>query len=123
MKLTADNVHDTFMKCLFKDEEPKDNPVITEGIMMKIGFHPDRLKENENNIIEMLSGLPNEFQQSGGGGMSFLNACNDKDGNQWADLHKTMEELVCLGIAIKKVHILFPGGMPYFTVLDKEVAA
>lgn len=131
MKLTADNVHETFMKCLFKNEEPKDNPVIAEGIMMKVGFHPERLKENEENIYSMLNGLSDDFKESGGGGMSFLNACNDKEGNQWADLHRTMEELVVMGIAIGKVRFqfakemwsMFPGGMPYFVVLNVEQKA
>lgn len=126
--LSADNSHEIFIKCLFKNEEPKDNPVIVDGITMKVGFHPQRVKENENKIIEMLAQLPEEFQQSGGEGMSFLNACNDKNGRQWADMHRTMEELVCLGIAIGKVKFLMPrdlwsvlpGGMPYFVVLNNE---
>lgn len=132
MKLTATNVNETFMKCLFEDDEPKDNAVISEGIMRKFGFNPKRLHENEENIFSMLQQLPNEFMESGGGGMSFLNACNDKDGNQWSDLHQTMEQLLVLGIAIGKARIqfpremwsAFPGGVPYFVVLNKvaEVA-
>lgn len=126
MKLKAETVHDTFMKCLFKDDEPTDNHIVGEGVMTKAGFHPERLKENEKLITEMLADLPDDFKKSKGGGMSFLNMCNDKDGNQWADLHKTMDELVALGKAIGKLSFLMPRemwdvlprGMPYIVVED-----
>lgn len=126
MKLKAETVHDTFMKCLFKDGEPTENHIIGEAVMMKAGFHPERLKESETLITEMLADLPDEFKKSKGGGMSFLNMCNDKDGNQWADLHKTMDELVALGNAIGKLSFLMPkemwdklpGGMPYIVMED-----
>lgn len=128
MKLTAENVDSVFMKCLFKEGEPTDNHVIAEGVIHKIGFHPDRVKENEGNIISMLNDLPDSFKQSVGGGMSFLNACLTSEGEQWGE-HSNIDQLVCLGLAIKKVSIPFPrdvwtalpGGMPYFVVLDKEV--
>ena len=72
----------------------------------------------------MLKELPIEFQKSGGGGMSFLNMCNNKEGNQWVDMHKTMDELVSLGNSIGKLSFLiprefwssFPGGVPYLVV-------
>jgi hypothetical protein len=50
---------------------------------------------------EMLNQPHSEFKKAGGGGMSFLNMCN-KDGNQWSDLHQTMDELVTMGIASEK---------------------
>lgn len=124
MNLTAEKVHTTFMNCLFNEGEPTDNYKIGEGVMMKVGFNPERLKESEPAIIEMLNDLPDEFKKTGGGGMSFLNMCNDKEGNQWADLHKTMDELVALGNATGKLSFLMPkemwdvlpGGMPYLVV-------
>jgi len=124
MNLTAEKVHTTFMNCLFNEGEPTDNHKIGEGVMMKVGFNPERLKESEPAIIEMLNDLPDEFKKTGGGGMSFLNMCNDKEGNQWADLHKTMDELVALGNATGKLSFLMPkgmwnvlpGGMPYLVV-------
>jgi hypothetical protein len=125
MKLTAENVHTTFMKCLFSEGESTENYVLGEGCITKVGFHPERLKSNETNISEMLNQLPDEFKKIGGGGMSFLNMCNDKDGNQWSDLHQTMDELVTMGIASEKASFLMPrdmwnvlpGGMPYVVVL------
>ena len=124
MNLTAEKVHTVFMKCLFKEGEQTDNHKIGQGVMIKVGFNPERLKENEPVIIEMINDLPDEFKKTGGGGISFLNMCNDKNGNQWADLHKTMDELVVLGNAIGKLSFLMPkemwsvlpGGMPYLVV-------
>jgi hypothetical protein len=128
MNLTAENVHEVFMKCLFKDAEPQDNPVEGCGVMMRMGFHPGRLEENREKILSMLDGLPDNFKEGKGGGWSFLNACNDKNGNQWADMHQTMDELVCLGLALKVLKFqlpremwgAFPGGMPYFSVSIPE---
>jgi hypothetical protein len=59
-----------------------------------------------------------------GGGSSFLNAVIDNAGHQWADAHSTIDELLCLGLAIGKIEYnaprqlwrAFPAGMPYFFV-------
>jgi hypothetical protein len=124
MNLTAEKVNNLFLKCLFTEGENTEPHIIGEGIMKKVGFNPERLKENEPLIIEMLNDLPDSFKKEGGGGMSFLNMCQDKNGNQWADLHQTMDELVCLGNAIGKLSFLMPremwsilpGGMPYLLI-------
>jgi hypothetical protein len=124
MKLNAELVHSTFLECLFEDGEPTENHKIGEAVQMKVGFNPERLKGKETLIEELLNQLPNEFQKDGGGGMSFLQMCNDKNGNQWADMHKTMDELVALGTATGKLSFLMPkemwsalpGGMPYLVV-------
>lgn len=124
MELTADNVHKVFMKCLFNEEEPKENYKVGEGVRLKVGFHPERLKQAEQSITEMLDCLPPEFRKDSGGGWSFLNMCMDKNGVQWADLHQTMDELVALGIASGKLAFTFPremwsiltGGMPYVVI-------
>jgi len=124
MKLSAETVNSTFLDCLFKDGESTENHIICEAVQMKVGFNPERLKSNESLIGELLNELPNEFQKNGGGGMSFLNMCNDKNGNQWADMHTTVDQLVALGIATGKLSFLMPkemwrvlpGGMPYLVV-------
>jgi hypothetical protein len=125
MNLTTENVTSIFKDCLFKDGENTSNPVMSEGITSKFGFHKERLESHKEDISEMLSKLPKEFQQNTGGGMSFLNACNDVDGRQWTSLHQVMEQLFVLGQAIEKVKCLMPrdmwkilpGGMPYYVVL------
>ena len=123
-KLNSENVHNTFMNCLFKDGEPTETHIVGEGVKVKVGFHPERLKECEPLIEEMLDGLPDNFKKTGGGGWTFLNMCQDKEENQWADLHQTVDELVALGTATKKLSFLMPremwevlpGGMPYLVV-------
>jgi len=124
MILSASNVSDIFRNCLFKNDEPTDKQTLGEGIRMKVGFNPQRLEENRGNIEDMLSQLPDSFKKSGGGGMSFLYMCEDNKGNQWADLHQTMDELVTLGNAIGKLSYplpkelwgTLPGGMPYIVI-------
>ena len=123
-KLSADNVHDIILKCLFKPDEKTDGSVIVEGVRLKIGFDPVRLEAQRVAITEMLSQLPDVFMQNIGSGWSFLNACNNNNGEQWADAHATIDELLCLGLAINKIAYnmpralwqSLPGGMPYFYV-------
>lgn len=115
MGLNANEVDKLFRSCLSENGET------VEGIV-----HNYRLdvKGKEAEIWDMLKELPDEFHSNKGGGWSFLNACMDRDGNQWADLHFTMEQLCCLGIASKQASWLFarymwssfPGGMPYVKV-------
>lgn len=134
MELTAENVMAVGRDCMFeRDEVDQDgNPkpglemVVAEGITVDVGFCKARLEAHRADIESMLLQLPDEFTQSKGGGWTFLNACNTKTGEQWTGLHKTMELLFLLGIAIGKVKwalprtmwSAFPGGMPYVVVLD-----
>lgn len=123
--LTAERVSKIFADCLFRDEElPPQEYVSAPGITTNVGFHPERIKGYKDEIVEMLAELPDEFQESGGGGWSFLNACNDKHGDQWTGMHRTMEQLFQLGLAVGKVTCqlpreswsALPGGMPYYVV-------
>lgn len=126
MKLTAQNVKDTFMACLFIDEQEaqSNQQIIVEGIKNKIGFHAGRVELNKDKISEMLHQLHPNFMRSGGGGYTFLNMCEDANGNQWCDMHQTMEQLMTLGMAIGECSYLmpremwgmFPGGMPYIVI-------
>jgi hypothetical protein len=124
MKLSEDQVHKIFLDCLFSSSEPKENFVRGNGVVLHIGFNPERLKSNEAEIIEMLDQLPDDFKNDKGGGMSFLNLCNDRDGDQWASVHRSMDELITLGNAIGKVEFPFPrevwytlpGGLPYVVI-------
>ena|SRR3990167_5404338 len=133
--ITAEKVSEIFKDCLFKDEEmiegkPIIAPVEVEGIISRFGFHPDRIKIHAGEIIELLNELPEEFKEKTGGGWSFLNACNDKEGRQWGE-HNNMEQLFSLGIAIGKVKYcmpkemwsMLPGGMPYLVILKESANA
>lgn len=125
--LTAERVDYIFRDCLFRDGENTDQHIRAEGIIYQIGFHPGRIQEHRAEIVALLDELPDVFKESGGGGMSFLQACIDKHGIQWTGEHATMEQLFLMGLAIKKVHLLMPrelwnalpGGMPYY-VITKE---
>ena len=132
MELTADNVETVVNACLFKTE-PEDkttNVLLCEGIVNKFGFNPANVAEQAENIHSMLEQLPESFFVSSGGGMSFLAACNDKNGKQWGQ-HHNMEALFCLGIAVKRVKECLPrsmwealpGGMPYYQISDREQEA
>jgi hypothetical protein len=125
MNLTAENVGKILKDCLFGEYEEKNNFVKVEGLMHTFIFHPERLENHRQEIYELLNELPDGFKKSVGGGMSFLAACEDKNGNQWGE-HMHTEELFCLGIGLGLVssplpremwHVL-PGGMPYYTFID-----
>jgi hypothetical protein len=149
MKLTADNVVEVFMDCLFTEDEMiaiglehytaeqvlamEDPPfLVASGIVNDVALHPERLETHRGEVREMLRQLPKEFQSvsaGGGGGWSFLNMCMRDDGEQWTGLHRTQEHLATLAIALKEGSWLlpremweaFPGGMPYFSVSDNSV--
>lgn len=126
--LTADKVEEVFHDCLFNEAESTDNMIVADGILNPYGFHPERLEEHRDTIISLLNELPDNFKQSGGGGWSFLNACMDRHDNQWTGLHRTMDQLFCLGMAIgyvecqlkRELWTILPGGMPYYVIKDKE---
>lgn len=119
-KLTPEAVEDLMRECL----SPGDGKQVT-GISRTFTFDETKIAENADLISELLHELPEEFMMSGGGGWSFLNACNDKHGRQWTGFHAVMEALFCLGIAASKAKWLLPrdmwsvlpGGMPYVGVL------
>ncbi len=125
-KLDSQVVHDMFMDCLFHDGEPTTSYIPAEGIMTIVGFHPDRLAKYTSEIVAFLTELPVPFMEKQGGGWSFLQACEDKNGHMWTGEHRVMEMLFQLGIAIGKVKALFPrdmwdalpGGMPYYVVME-----
>lgn len=124
MELTAQNVENVFKACLFKENENIENSTIVDGITTKCSFNSKHIEENKSNIENMLAQLPDEFKKQNGGGWSFLNLCNNNKGEQWTGFHFRMEQLICLGMAIKKVKYLMPremwnmlpGGMPYLVI-------
>jgi len=129
MELTADNVNAVASRALFRDDEitdlrtPPDGAVIVDGIVSKYAFHPERLAAERGNIAALLDGLDESFKSTGGGGMSFLNACMTKDGEHWGE-HPTMGMLFALGIGSglcsytlpREMWPVLPGGVPYITI-------
>ena len=129
MKLTTKNVTDIFTACLFKEGENTENKVLAEGVTTTANFNSLRLEQKKDSIINLLDQLPEKFMAGKGGGYSFLMMCMDKSDVQWTGLHSVQDQLVCLGLAIERVHFLFPrdwwqymyGGVPYLTVIPSEL--
>ena len=125
--LTAGKVDEVLFKCFYKPEEIQDGKkpdgcIEVQGITRNFGFHPERIKENEKQIADMLAELPETFKQ----GWSFLNLCYDKYDRQWTGMQRSMEALMVLGIAIGKVEYMLPkevwpvlpGSVPYIIIKD-----
>ncbi len=121
--LSEEQVNKVFMECLFRNEDVK-YVLEVEGIDTDVKFHIERLENHKAEIMALLDELPEQFHVRGGGGWSFLSACDDKHGNQWTGIHQTMEQLFQLGIGIGKVKYLMPReiwhvlphGMPYYII-------
>lgn len=125
MELTAKNV-DAILKACAGD---RTGSIRVYGIKIEVDLHPDKCDKHREDIKDMLKQLPDEFHKGKGNGWSFLNMCVRKDGVQWADVHITMDKLLCLGIAIDAVTYcipnrdlwsVFPGNMPYICVNVEE---
>lgn len=72
MKLTADNVNKIFMDCLFEEEPLEGTEYIPAiGVVNRVGFIPDKVKEHSLEIKELLDQLHENFKESVGGGWSF----------------------------------------------------
>lgn len=130
--IKASEVRDTLRDCMFDDHGgdalvkiPAD-AIKVEGIMNTFMFDPKRVAGNREKINDMLDQLPDEFHLGKGGGMSFLQACMDRDGNHWGE-HINMDELFVIGQAIGRVKYLLPrevwsalpGSMPYLVVGER----
>lgn len=126
-KLNTERVERVLMACLHDEDDDTTNGVLVEGIVGTFGFRKDRLEAHRGAIMEMLSELPDEFRNvgsGGGGGWSFLNACDDRHGEQWTSFHRSMDQLFCLGKAIgavdevlpREMWEVLPGRMPYYRV-------
>lgn len=121
----SEKVHNLFLDCLFKDDEiqggqPPKDAVLIDGLTRKFGLHPGRLTSHTAELKEIIAQMPKEFFKGTGDGMSFLNLCMTKDGEQWAE-HPTMEELVVMALGLKlasyvmprSMWAILPGGVPY----------
>jgi hypothetical protein len=116
MELTGEKFHDVFRNCLYTDDEMSERgeeelmkeAILIEGVVNKIGFNLKRIEINRPAINDLLTKLPDNFKIDKSGGWSFLDACNDISGKQWTGSHKTVDELVCLGLAVGKIEFIFP---------------
>jgi hypothetical protein len=124
--LTSHRVDKILQDCRIREGEDELTMIVVEGIQRVYGFHPQRLAAHREDIRLMLGELDDTFQEEKGG-WSFLNACMDRRGDQWTDLHPTMEALLVMGQALdlgafmpgRELWPILPGGMPYY-VCAKE---
>lgn len=124
--IDAERVVEITRDCLAEDADDPSN-IVVEGIVHNYALVLSKLNEHRIEVAGMLVRLPMQFRPAamgGGGGWSFLNACNDSNGEQWTGVHLTMESLFVLGIGMglaewllpKDMWSALPGGMPYVAV-------
>jgi hypothetical protein len=133
--LTSGTVQDIVKQVLFKADELVDGnepvgAIKVDGLVNNFAFHPERIAQAKPQIDALLAELPDNFHRNKGGGWTFLNACQDRDGEQWTGFHQAMEQLVCLGIAVgsaswmmREMADILPGGVPYFEVHPETASA
>lgn len=135
MELTAKNVRAVLMDCLYSPKEVKEigedniksRAILVQGVTLNLGFNPAKIAKHSLDIRDMLDQLPANFKHEVGGGWSFLNACMRHDETHWGE-HRSVDELLCLGLAAKRVKYtlpremwyLMPGGVPYFEIVQPE---
>lgn len=121
-RLEPQIVEETFDACLDTNGD-----VVAEGVVLRARLSRDRLADHAEVIAALLGELPDEFKMAGGGGWSFLNACNDRHGELWTGMHTTMDKLFMLGTGLgmvvcqlpREMWPALPGGMPYYIVKDR----
>mgnify|MGYP001604585181 CR=1 FL=1 len=105
------------------------SPLAVKGIVHEAAFDPDKLASHKDEVRALLAQLPDQFHETLGGGWSFLNSCQDRDGDFWTGLHLVMEQLVLMGLGLGLVEFpmerefwpVMPGGMPYFVFKDAAI--
>ena len=102
--LSSENIHRLLGKCLYKQKEldKLENPVPVEhifidGITRNFGFHPERIKKHQSEILAMI-------EQVNPDTMSDLGI--NKAGKKWTEDSSAVEELMVLGMAIKKIRYM-----------------
>lgn len=133
MTISANAVTETFMYCLFTEDELKGGtPTRNEytsgiGVMNKIAFHAGRIEESREKVKEMLTHFIPMFYTDGGGGYSFLALVETKDDVQWTSFQMVADQLVAMGNALGYVTLtppamnaVLPGGVPY-VIIDSKV--
>ena len=137
--ISAKEVEEALKDCLYKSEEVDTSgrciregfpaPVIVEGITATFYLNSQRLSKKKGQVIKWLSEFEDGFMKNSGGGMSFLNFCQTKDGVVWGE-HKDCQDLLTLAIGLdlmeyclpRKMWGAFASGMPYVSInLPEEI--
>lgn len=126
MELTQQNVMTIICDSFAGRDADESKCIIAKCIMADYVFAPEKIEAYRADIDSMISQLPEPFYTSIGGGWSFLNFVENKNGEMWTDRHIVAESLLALGIAIGKMAFCtpretwdhLPGGMPYVYIKD-----
>lgn len=123
--IVADKVEELFLKTMPTPEDLVEGFefVRAEGIMDTVAFHPDRLKEADEQVREWFRSLKVEFKEDCRE-VNFIDSCLDRNGYQWTDLHQRMDQLFTLGIGLgiakfklpRPLWALCPGGCPIMQI-------
>jgi len=134
--ISSQRVTEIFMDALFQENElnasrtgPKDGLEVAfaPGVITNIGFNKERLETHREEVKGFLADLSLKFRSDegldgAGGGFTFLNVCEQADGEQWTGSHQICEQLMQLGTGLGYVTKLpmpaqfLPGHVPYFAV-------
>lgn len=95
---------------------------IFNGVLHDYAINTKLLEPFRSEVRAMIDLLPTEFLLEDGGGWSFLNLCQTKDGVLWTGLHLQCERLFILALALgyalplagtRDFWKVLPGGLPY----------
>jgi len=120
--LTTAEVGRIFDECCIQEGDEA-TPERVEGMNDAYSFHPSRLFVHAATIKLLLGKLSPKY--SSGSGMSIMHARMDRTGHQWANDIRPVEQLFCLGIAIKAAKwslprakwAIFTDEIPYAVIL------
>lgn len=112
MMLNGKNVNDTIKACFWTREQANEmgvetiekKSIIINGVTTLVGFNPEGVQLQKQNISDMLDCLPPKFSDKVGA--SFLDGDVDKDGKSWTTpgyKYRDMEALFVMGIAIGRI--------------------
>ena len=137
--ISAKEVEEALKDSLFKNEEVDTSgrcmsegfpaTVIVEGLTATFYLNAQRLNEKKDQVIKWLTEFEDGFMKDSGGGQTFLNFCQTKDGNQWGE-QSDCQNLLILAIGLnlmsycapKEMWSMFPGEMPYIVInISREI--
>ena len=108
MKLTDDNVWQVYNKCIYNQDEQKNeessDTISVQGIKRLYIFSLANLCEERKHILSLLSQVTRRSRY----GASMTQLCYNRREQVWTKNALTMEALMCLGLAIGKVKYLLP---------------
>lgn len=93
--------------------------IVVFGIHRNFGFHPEKVENHADDIRSLVERIPSDkFFDEEGGGYSFLELAETRDGELWAQ-HQIVEAFCAVSIAARYARWLsipvnvLPGGVPY----------